>query len=431
MNLRLGNISSLQFFQLARFSTFILIGVLLAKAGFSTAEIGQYETLIFISGAVSFFWLNGLIQGMLASHDNQPKNQFFGVFVVVSVLTVLMIAFLLIFEQTFSHLLLKSDQIPLMTYLCAYLFFSVPANLVEYIYLVKNQPEKIRWYAAISFSVMFVLVALPALLGFPLTHVVIGLLVSAALRYAWLIFILIREGKYQLTSGYINKLLKLSFPLIISALLSGSAQYIDGFIVSSHFDEAAFAVFRYGAREFPLVLLLANAFSVAMIPRFAQEANRAEAILQIKTYSRRLMHALFPASILMLALSHLLFPVVFNTSFTESATIFNIYLILVVSRLMFPQTILIGMKETGIIAWASLLEIVANVGLSLWFVQLWGLAGIAYATVIAYLFEKCFLAFILKTKYKVPVRQYLNISVLLIYSVLLLAVFYLVEFVIY
>jgi Na+-driven multidrug efflux pump len=133
----------------------------------------------------------------------------------------------------------------------------------------------------------------------------------------------------------------------------------------------------------------------------------------------------------LLLLSHVLFPVLFDARFEQSASIFNIYLLLVTSRLLFPQTLLIGLKQTSVIAFASFLELILNVSLSLWFVVLWGIEGIAYATVLAYLFEKVFLVAITKRRLNISVTKYQDISRHLIYSLLLFAVFYLVEFVIY
>jgi len=54
---------------------------------------------------------------------------------------------------------------------------------------------------------------------------------------------------------------------------------------------------------------------------------------------------LFPLSGIMMIVSHRVFPVIFNVNFSGSATIFNIYLLLIVSRLLFPQIILIGLQK--------------------------------------------------------------------------------------
>jgi len=433
MNFRLGNISSLQFFQLLRFSTFLLIGVVFTKTGLGKAEIGQYETVLFVAGAVSFFWLNGLIQGLLAVSGKPDKKtaQFFNAFLLLSGLSVLAIVFLFLFGKTLSQSLLKHSGLPFQGYLSAYLFFSVPASLVEYIYLLKNKAKNIVMYGTISFLLMLLFVSIPAIIWESVEYSLAGLVASAFFRYIWALVLLKKYSILKFSFPFMKEHFRLSWPLILSALLSGSAQYIDGFIVTAYFDEAAFAVFRYGAREFPLVLLLTNAFSTAMIPRFSEKEETGEVLQEIKNYSKKLMHWLFPLSILLLGTTHLLFPLVFNAGFSQSATIFNIYLLLIISRLLFPQTILIGLRQTTIIAWASFFEIIVNVSLSLWFARLWGLPGIAFGTFAAYIFEKIFLSVMLAGKMNIPVRKYLNISLHLSYSVLLVIVFYFVEYIIY
>jgi len=433
MNLKFSNISSLQFFQLVRFSAFLLIGIAFTKTGLSRNEIGEYETVLFVAGAVSFFWLNGLIQGLLPLFEKTKAKsaQLFNAFILISFLTVLAILFLIIFNQSFSSLLLKNSQIPFLKYLLAYLFFSVPASLVEYIYLLKEKPKQIALYGTVSFALMLALVCLPAIMGYSFEYCLAGLVLSAGVRYGWLIALLCKYSIAKFSYSFLSEYLKLSFPLILSAFLSGSAQYIDGFIVTSHFDEATFAVFRYGAREFPLVLLLANAFSSAMVHEFSAKENISEILKRIKSYTTKLMHWLFPLTAIMMLVSHWLFPIVFNPEFKESATIFNIYLLLIISRLVFPQTILTGIRQTGSIAFASLLEIILNVSLSLWFVTIWGIAGIAYATVIAYVFEKIFLIIRVKNSLGICCNKYMNLAIHLTYSLLLLLIFYVIEFVIY
>ena len=63
----LNNVSGLQLFQLLRFGSFFLTGILLAKGPVSLDTIGSYESLMFVSGALSFFWVNALLNSLLAS----------------------------------------------------------------------------------------------------------------------------------------------------------------------------------------------------------------------------------------------------------------------------------------------------------------------------------------------------------------------------
>lgn len=168
-----------------------------------------------------------------------------------------------------------------------------------------------------------------------------------------------------------------------------------------------------------------------MLPGFSDRSELKQNLEKIKRNAQKLGLWLFPLSGIMMLLSHWAFPVVFNANFSGSATIFNIYLLLIVSRLLFPQTILIGLQKTREIMWPSFLEIVVNVALSLWFVQLWGLPGVAYGTVCAYLFEKLFLMVFVKKNFRIHLSEYLNVKQHVLYSLILSALFLITEFLIY
>jgi O-antigen/teichoic acid export membrane protein len=210
--------------------------------------------------------------------------------------------------------------------------------------------------------------------------------------------------------------------------LSGSASYVDGFLVSNRFNEATFAIFRYGARELPFVVLLANAFSNAMIPEFSGKYNLSKSLSNLKNRSRKLMNILFPATIILLLTSELIYPIVFNPDFSESAHVFNIYLLIIISRLIFPQTILVGLKKTSIIMISSAIELFFNIGLSLVFIGKWGIEGVALATLIAYLIQKIIMMTYLSSSLKIQVKNYISISVWGTWSILTICIYILVRF---
>jgi O-antigen/teichoic acid export membrane protein len=435
VNFKINQISALQIFQLIRFSALMLIGIILAKSGLSNSEIGQYETFLLLAGAVSFFWLNGLIQGFLPDADEQSIAEkspaLFNVFYLLTAFSGLAVLFILLFEHSISGFLLKGSQIPFLNYLLIYILISSPASLVEYVYLIRKQSNHILTYGTISFSLMAVLVALPPVFGYSIEYSLAGIVVSALFRLIWLLVLLFRNSNPTFDLQFILKNLKSASPLVLSLFLSGSAQYIDGFIITAFFDDATFAVFRFGAREFPLVLLLANAFSSSMLPGFTDLSKLKLNLKKIKENSYKLGNWMFPLSAVLMLISHEVFPIVFNASFSGSATIFNIYLLLIVSRLLFPQTILIGLQKTRPIMWASALEIAVNVALSLWFLQIWGIAGVAYGTVCAYVFEKILLMVFVRKTCGIAVAEYLNVKQHLLYSLLLTLIYVAIEFVIY
>jgi O-antigen/teichoic acid export membrane protein len=426
----LNTISAFQFYQLVRYSALILTGIVFTKTALSQSAIGEYETFVFLAGAVSFFWLNGLLKALLplSSNSKHSKTNLFSAFVVIQFFSILAAIFLFFLQPIFSKFLLNHKAIPCIELLFVFIIFGIPANLVEYYYLIKKQNYTIIKYGSISFSIQFILVVLPAIMGYGIQMSLKGLVLSSLLRYLWFWIVMISNAEIHFSSEFVRQHLKLGGPLVIAAFLSGSAQFIDGFIVTSKFNEESFAIFRYGARELPLAMLLANALSNAMLPEFANKEKLIQNLEKLKKSVEKLMHFLFPLTAILLVISKPLFPILFNADFTDSATIFNIYLLLIISRLLQPQTILNGLKISKPIMSASLFEMVINVGLSLVLVNWLGIPGIALATFIAYLFEKIYLALVVKHKLKIRVSAYLPAKIYLFYSIGILIIFATVEY---
>ncbi len=139
-------------------------------------------------------------------------------------------------------------------------------------------------YGFITFSLQFILVSLPVLMGGAVKSALAGLIIISAIRYIWIIVLIKKYSSPIFSPAFIRENLYLAYPLIISTLLGGSAQYVDGILVLSKFDSAKFAIFSYGAREFPLVLLMANALSAAFIPGFSKIIELTEREV-CKTYA--------------------------------------------------------------------------------------------------------------------------------------------------
>jgi O-antigen/teichoic acid export membrane protein len=103
--------------------------------------------------------------------------------------------------------------------------------------------------------------------------------------------------------------LYLGLPLIATTLISGSAQYVDGTIISSHFkDEATFAIFRFGAKEFQLVIMLATGLSTALLSEFSTREKMKDSLIMLKVKSKKLMHFLFPTSMIAMLLANWVYP---------------------------------------------------------------------------------------------------------------------------
>ncbi|HUW93275.1 MAG TPA: lipid II flippase MurJ, partial [Bacteroidales bacterium] len=319
-------------------------------------------------------------------------------------------------------------DVPYLGLLLWYILLSNPVSLIEYIYLLNNRSYRIMQYGIYTYGVQLVLVLAPVIAGFDEKSAIYGLFIITGIRWVWLLILLRRYTVMKLSFDFIKEQLYIGLPLIVTFLISGSAQYIDGIIISAKYeDPGVFAMFRFGAKEFPLVLLLATGLSNALLPRFSTREGMKDALVTLRKKSKQLMHYLFPISMVMMLFARWLYPRVFTLEFTRSADIFLIYLLLIIPRLVFPQTIVIGRKKTDVTMIAALVELGINIPLSLMLIKPYGVVGVALATFLVYSLEKVFLIWYVWAKMKIKPAQYIPVITWLIYSALLVLLFVLID----
>jgi O-antigen/teichoic acid export membrane protein len=166
-----------------------------------------------------------------------------------------------------------------------------------------------------------------------------------------------------------------------------------------------------------------------MLPDFTSPARIKKTLEAIKRKSLRLMHFLYPITILLMVFANKIFPTIFNPSFIRSADVFMVYVLLITSRLLFPQTILIGLKKTRVVMVASIMNMILNIGLTIMFLRVprYGIVGVAVATVIVFFIEKAILIAYNYFKLKINPIDYIPWKAYVIYSSIIVILFVLID----
>lgn len=409
-----GNLSTtraLQIFQMLRIGSVVLTSILLAKSGLSTADIGTYEMLLYVGTTLTFFWVNGLLMGMppvYSGLSNEDRKAFiFNNFLIFCGISAALCLVLFGAEKFVTPLLTGQTEVPHFRLFCLYLLFNLPTFPVEYLYLLKEQPRHIAGWGIATFGLYVAALFMPVQMGYGLQGGFTALLVLAALKFIWTAGLVFRYGKIQWRSDLIRQYLNFSAPLTLNVLIGNFVILFDAWLVGWYFkDEAVFAVFRYGSREFPLATALATALGTAMIPRLTSDFSASLAELKIKT--RRLMHLLFPLTLALMFLAPPLFPLIFNPDFAASAPLFNIYLLITASRVLLPNAIALAKGEPRAIFWVGIAELAVKIALGFLFVHWWGLAGVAWSAVLAFWVEKAGLIWFLEKKHGLRTREWLD-----------------------
>ncbi len=418
---KINNTSAIQFFQIARYAALLFSSILLTKSSLTQNDIGHYETFILMSGTLSFFWVNGLMNAFLSIY-NKTENKNAAITqtaIALLLFSSIIIIILLIFRNSILSLFQFYDNGNIFTLFLLYFLFNNVSFIVDYILLAKGNTKYLVILGIYHIVFQTALISAPAFIYESYDMVVKGLIIFIAIKFILTIILILRNISFQIDKVLFRLYIVTATPLIIAFFLGGISIYVDGIIVNNFYDKATFAVYQYGAREFPLSLLLANAFSAAMALHIS---NNPQNLDEVRTGSLRLINRLFPVCIILLVVSQWLYPIIFNANFKESYIYFNIYLLLLIPRLVFPHSILIGLGKTRDILFASMVEFLLNIVLSLSLMQLIGLQGIAYGTVIAFIVNKAILARRLK-KAGINAEVYIPVKQLIFYSIILIIVF--------
>ena len=423
------NVKALQAFQLMRQGSIILTGILLAKSDIGIEAIGQFELLLFIGTTISLFWISSMLQGLLPLYPelsfNQQRDLIFNTYLFINGIGILLLLIFLLGQAELLSLLTGQEDIPNFWIYFLFVIINLPTYLIEYIYLLDNRPRHIFSFGILSFGLQFLIIVLPLFMGYTLRESFIGLLVLGIAKHLWTLRLVFRKGLPKLDIKLAKPYWRLVIPLMATALMGSFTLFFDNWLVGFVFkNEETFALFRFGARELPLVTALSMAFGAALIPEITK--SEAFALRQIKQKSAYLMHLLFPVTFLLMLTSHWWFPMVFSAEFIDSAAIFNVYLLLIISRLIFPNSILVGKKLTAIQFWATFIGLIFNVSLSFWWVHLFGLLGIAYATIVAFFLEKLIMIIALQWK-GIKFSSYIPWTIWGAYSAALIATWILIS----
>ena len=416
----------MQLYQVLRLGSVVLASILLAKSGLGLADIGAYEALLFVGSVAAFFWANGLLQGIPSVYAHLPEAErpafIFNKFLVFGGISLLVALAFWLSQFWLAPALTGLSELPHFGWFCLFLFFNLASLPVEYLYLLREKPIGLAIWGLGSFGGYVLALMLPVYAGLGLEGGLMGLAGLGALRFVWAVGLVLQHSHPEWRPDLIKRYLNFSMPLVLNLMVGNLVLLFDNWLVGWYFqEEAVFAVFRYGSREFPLATALATALGTAMIARIALAPEAGLAELKAKT--RRLFHLLFPLTMLLMLVAKPLFPLVFSPEFAASAPLFNIYLLLTLSRVLLPNAIVLAKGQPRAILVVGLSELILKVVLGFLFIHWWGLAGVAWSAVLSFWLEKIGLIWYLERRLKIPTRDWLDWPWYVGYSLAVVLVF--------
>lgn len=428
---KLNKFNSLQLFQFLRYGTFFLISILLAKIAilyqheYGLHMISQYENLMLVSSSLTFFWVSAICNTLIPYYNNADpvlkRKVLFNTFTLLLVFSALASIAIVVIGT------INGKDQDLYNMFALVVLLNTPTYITDYIFYLREKYRGLIIWGAVTFFAQVIMLCMPLFFKQSLNLAINLLLVLSLFKFNYTIILLMRYSTISVQTRLTADFMKKAMPVMFSILLAGSMEYVNSYIVRYNFSDEQFAMFRYGARELPIFLIFANSLSNIFsgeIARYNSEGKLEEALAKFKRSSRKLMLWMFPLAMGLMFVSPYMFKYLYNDELVYGYQIFNIYLLLIISRMIFPQTVIYGLMKNRIFYLISTNYMVINGLLAFWFIYLFGITGIAYATVVSSLIEKIMLAVYCKME-GVDFRKYTAVGEYLLFSAITIAVFYL------
>lgn len=427
----LSVVRALQAFQLLRQASLILVAIILAHSSWSKVAIGEYEMLMYVAYVFTFFWVTSLIQGALSlyhqlSTDEQAR---FLVHVGLVFMALGLAAATICFAAPVGILqfLIEQPSLPYLSLFGWFVWTNAAASVQEYAYLLADRPIALLIYGILSATLQLLVVGVPVYLGLDISVCIWGLVALGTVKWAWWLIYLLRFGSWEWQTNLLPRWWNIAWPLSIYALIGAMAAALGPWLVGQLTGGSAeqFAIYRYGARELPVLMALVGALGNAVIPKLAQ--NWVEGSTLLRQEIRRLSHFLFPLSICLLATAPWWFVWVFDEKFSDSVILFQTFLLTTPIHLIFARTLLVAKGDTRIIPYFAVISVLIHLSLGWYLGHKWGLVGIVWGSIWAMLVEKIILLLYVHHKHGIVWSSYTDLRwwwtyTLLLFTTYLLAV---------
>ncbi len=415
-----------QVFGFVRQMATLIVGIVLARS-LSLADVGVFEFWMFLLLIFALLVVSGPLQYLvvyyreLSDHERTIWSVAVYLILIVGGTLVALLAMAVATLSAGSHALI-SATIARWPWVVALMMLQASAYYIPHLLLVRGATNALTRYSATYLvgTVMTVVVAL--YMSANLDSLLLALIAWAFIQHIYLWRLLWADRRVEMLSKTVFSILVGSLPLTVYAASGLLAYIIDAWLVGIYYPEPEiFGVYRYGARELPGLGAIAAAFATAMVSRFTGQWN--DDLPALKRGTGRLIHVFLPLAIVLTLSSEWLFEYFYGVGFVHGAIVFQTYLLVTISRCMFPQVLMLVRRENSLLLGISLLELGLNVAISLALVNSLGLRGIALGTAIAFLAEKLMMFVLVKRIFGVSVSDLMPWRTAMIYSLVLIIIY--------
>jgi len=243
---------------------------------------------------------------------------------------------------------------------------------------------------------------------------VTGQVIGAAIVFFPALFLMYHATsgtQWLATPGQMWEQIKYSIPLGLSSMLGLLSRNLDKLIVSSMCSPEAYAVYRNGAVELPVIATITSSVMAVLLPEFARMFKEDRPGQIVPLWNRAMVKCsliIFPLMAFLMTMAREAMVVLFSKDYQASSIPFRIYLLLLPLRITTFGPIVMASGRSHMILICTAISLALNLVLSIVLTYTIGYTGAAIATVVVgYTFGFPFFLILISKLCQCPVSQLL------------------------
>lgn len=370
--------------KLANYAAVFLTGVLITRS-FSKTAYGTFSQVVLLATTLSLIlgvWLSKSIYYFVPLH--REKRQ-----IVLQTYSVLLLlaaaagALLWLLRHRVAAWLNNPELAALAVLVGLYIIMLTLWQLSESFFISVDRAH-VYALAVVVFSLVYLSVLSVSLArGISLEQ----LIRRIVYLYAGLnLFVLVNmfiipgpEGRL-IEPGLLARQIRYAAPLFLSSFAIVAGRQLDKFIIASVYPTADFAIYFRGALELPVVTIVTFTISNMLLPQFVQlyRADERRDFLYLWHQAvKKTALIIFPILIIFLFLSEHFITFLYTDRYIHSASIFRIYVLLMLFQVTAYDCIIQATGKTQFIFYASMLNVITTLTVSLVLIRWLGIQGAA------------------------------------------------------
>lgn len=293
--------------------------------------------------------------------------------------------------------------------LAAYTFFYVNVDFWEYLWLAQRKPQRVLVYSVLRLAMRLVVVLVAAVVSRDVDTIIWWLVCFEAVRMAvsWIAWrIQVAPPGPPMPDSWrmqIRSCLPLGTSLVLTTLIRSAG----GLFVAKLLGAVALAQFTVGTYVAPIVVVLRNSISDALLPemsaRRASEPGHALQLWQRSTVVFAML--LLPVAVLLVRFAEPIIITLFSVDYRDAVPVFQVYALLLVRECVDFGVLIRAVDRNALLVRGNLLALGLNLALLAVLVPLMGLLGAVFALLGARFAEGFYQLWQVAALFRVSMRQ--------------------------